>query len=121
MSKKKTNILVWPRAAGIGDTFSVLAVGMIVFNEEPFQLIIGCVTEVLRRCDKNYVQQYEDIADAFTLCTKTTMCHYESEDEAVQYANSMRVQEATVHVVTDMGWALYRAQMKKIRECFPIK
>lgn len=64
----KKNILFWPRAAGIGDTFGVLGAGFVHFKGQPFELVVGYHTKSLIDMSGEYKDFYKTICDCFKLC-----------------------------------------------------
>lgn len=115
----KNNILVWPRAAGIGDAFCVLAEGLRVFNEQPFEIIIGRETPFAIQYDPTYKQHYENIFNTFALCQNFTFMNFETDDEVKAYASSHLSPHNNVHLVSDMGYKNTHTHGSYIQKNFP--
>lgn len=111
----KENVLIWPRSAGIGDCFTVLAHGMVVFGEQPFRLVIGQAANVTRVFDSLYHGYYEDIFSSFKLCKDVEVLNCLPEDTVHIYSCKAGMAKKNIQVVTDHGWKISRESIELIR------
>ncbi len=112
------NLLIWPRAAGIGDTFSILAEGMTVFREKPFRLIICRESVWEEAMMAAYREHYFNICRSFKLCTDVEILKFEHDDEALSYGDEKKSEGFRVHVVNYMGLENAKDNIRHIRERF---
>jgi len=96
------NIVFWPRAAGLGDLFKVLAGGMAFFKSEPFELVCGRHTPSNFSNFSHYENYYDEITNAFFLCTKATFKNLKSIENVNVLQKNLETTYANLLILPDI-------------------
>ena len=119
MGRSIKNIVVWNRPAGIGDAVTLLGVAMVRFNEQPFEIVCGKVTECLEKYDAHYFEMYSQIFKAFELCVKYEFLNLNAYEDSHKVADELaRDSRNNVLYIDDFGYKDLQKYIYPIREKF---
>ncbi len=116
--KAKRNVLVWPRAAGVGDMIVVLAFGMIHFGARPFHVVIHRVSPWLAILKKHYSEYYRQLCASFSLCKSLEILNLSTAKRAREAVKDHISPSDHIVFVNDFGHKNLKENAPEVREKF---